>query len=257
MNPGIRLSTNNNYYHFFVDKLKLALESVKSFSPEEMKRITIFYSGNQQNIFKYFFDNVQPYNTAPLDLPLLERSVKRNNDLVEIAEHIIKSMDLREEGGDVITFIQRENFRKLENSDEVRKVLESLKMPIVDAFLHKMSFEDQVKLMRRTRLLVGPHGAGFTNMIFMKRGTVVLEFFPTEFMRGPFKEMAQIHGINYFDVTGINLDPNRISKKEFMDLPDKWGKNIDITRRTRDANMRVDGDKLKDVLKEIESILKK
>ncbi|XP_020585136.1 uncharacterized protein LOC110027863, partial [Phalaenopsis equestris] len=44
--------------------------------------------------------------------------------------------------------------------------------------LRNLTFCDQVKLMAETDILVSPHGAQMTNMIFMDRNSSVMEFFP-------------------------------------------------------------------------------
>ncbi|KAJ0984674.1 hypothetical protein J5N97_003030 [Dioscorea zingiberensis] len=43
---------------------------------------------------------------------------------------------------------------------------------------YNLSFCDQVRLMRDTDILITPHGAQLTNMIFMDKNSSILEFFP-------------------------------------------------------------------------------
>lgn len=47
----------------------------------------------------------------------------------------------------------------------------------------KMSLEQQVRLMRSTSILVGMHGAGMTNLLFLPRNAAVIELFPWHFTR--------------------------------------------------------------------------
>lgn len=64
--------------------------------------------------------------------------------------------------------------RRVANEVEVAALLKRLGF----ATLHfeDYSFENQVRLARNAEILVGVHGAGLTNMLFMKDGAQVLEF---------------------------------------------------------------------------------
>ncbi len=72
-------------------------------------------------------------------------------------------------------YISREKqaLRFVENESEVTKTLEEFGFTKVIA--ENLSYDEQLELFSRTKYIVGPHGAGLTNMIFMKDGTSVLE----------------------------------------------------------------------------------
>ncbi len=59
----------------------------------------------------------------------------------------------------------------------------------------KVSFADQVRTMRACRLLVGNHGAGLTNMIFMPTGSRVIEI--VQSFKPCFEILAHIMGHDY------------------------------------------------------------
>ena len=63
--------------------------------------------------------------------------------------------------------------RKLLNEEEVKSCLE--KYGFVSVCFEDYSFEQQVSIMHNCRHLVGLHGAGLANMIFMPEGGSVLE----------------------------------------------------------------------------------
>jgi capsular polysaccharide biosynthesis protein len=63
--------------------------------------------------------------------------------------------------------------RKIVNEDELMPVLQKFAFETVCA--EELSFEEQVKLTSRARYLVSNHGAGLTNMLFMREGGSVLE----------------------------------------------------------------------------------
>ncbi|MES1926951.1 hypothetical protein T31B1_16570 [Salinisphaera sp. T31B1] len=66
------------------------------------------------------------------------------------------------------------SYRQLANEEQVQALILERGFEIVR--LEQLSFLEQVQLMVETQLLVGPHGAGFSNMVFMPEGGGVLEF---------------------------------------------------------------------------------
>jgi len=63
--------------------------------------------------------------------------------------------------------------RRIANEDEVTQVLEQFGFETIRA--EEMSFEEQVAVASRACFLVSNHGAGLTNMLFMRAGGSVLE----------------------------------------------------------------------------------
>lgn len=78
-------------------------------------------------------------------------------------------------GRDERIYISRRlaNRRRVANEDDLVPVLKNFGFEIVCA--EDLSFEDQVRLFSRARYLASNHGAGLTNMIFMRDGGSVLE----------------------------------------------------------------------------------
>ncbi|UVI39561.1 glycosyltransferase family 61 protein [Qipengyuania spongiae] len=94
-------------------------------------------------------------------------------------------------------FISRRNSRgrKLVNEDELWPVLRLLGF---ERFLMEdLEFEQQVELMQQTRILVAPHGAGLTNMIFCPAGGHVLEIADPGFPNPNFYALSSALGLNY------------------------------------------------------------
>ena len=65
-------------------------------------------------------------------------------------------------------------------------------------FMEDLSFDDQVALMKETAVLVGPHGAGLTNMLFMPGGGGVVEVADLGFPNPNFYATAAACGHRYF-----------------------------------------------------------
>ncbi|WP_039961462.1 glycosyltransferase family 61 protein [Rhodopirellula europaea] len=64
--------------------------------------------------------------------------------------------------------------RRVENEREVQGFMRDEGFEIVHT--ENLSFDDQVRMFFETKALVGIHGAGLTNLLFMHPGTSVLEF---------------------------------------------------------------------------------
>ncbi len=64
--------------------------------------------------------------------------------------------------------------RRVVNEDQVITYLESV--GFVTIFAEELSLWEQIAFMRDARIIISPHGAGLTNMIFAPRGTHVVEF---------------------------------------------------------------------------------
>jgi hypothetical protein len=65
----------------------------------------------------------------------------------------------------------------LRNPDDVKSAIESA-LPgkrVELVHLDGMTFDEQMKLMRRTRVLVGPHGAGLALLLYLPKGAGIVE----------------------------------------------------------------------------------
>jgi len=86
--------------------------------------------------------------------------------------------------------------RKLLNEDELWPILEHAGFERVR--MEALTFCEQVTLMRQTSLLVAPHGAGLTNMIFCPEATQVVEIADMEFPNPNFYAVASAMGHHYW-----------------------------------------------------------
>lgn len=86
--------------------------------------------------------------------------------------------------------------RRLLNEEELWPRLEKAGFERVR--METLNFEEQVKLMRETAVLVAPHGAGLTNMLFCPEGTHVVEFADLSFPNPNFYAVASAMQLNYW-----------------------------------------------------------
>ena len=66
-----------------------------------------------------------------------------------------------------------------------------------------MSSIAQAKLFTSLDIVIGPHGAGFTNLIFMLPNSGIFEIFPPQFYNGCYENNAKISNLIYVNTTAI------------------------------------------------------
>ena len=92
-------------------------------------------------------------------------------------------------------------------------------------------FADQVRLARAADVVIGPHGAGMTNVAFCRPGTAVYELLP-EFWANPcFRAIAQGAGLAYTADVFPSLD-DAIDKQQRP-----WTVDLDVLGRELDRIM--------------------
>ena len=86
--------------------------------------------------------------------------------------------------------------RKLLNEDQVWAVLEKLGFEKV--FMEDLDFQDQVAMMQQAAIVVAPHGAAITNILFCRPGTHVVEIADLSFPNPNFYALASAMGHRYW-----------------------------------------------------------
>ena len=75
---------------------------------------------------------------------------------------------------------RKESIRSLTNHDEVLQMLRETYPHIEWRVFGSETIANTVELFRKAKIIVAPHGAGSTNMIFSARGIHVVEFMPVD-----------------------------------------------------------------------------
>ena len=85
----------------------------------------------------------------------------------------------------IIVIDRKESSRHVNNTDDLVKAIK-IHFPDNAANIIKfsggLSVKDQIKLFQSAKIIIGPHGAGFTNMIFSNPNTHSIEFVPEHFL---------------------------------------------------------------------------
>ncbi|QHT67884.1 glycosyltransferase family 61 protein [Rhodocytophaga rosea] len=63
--------------------------------------------------------------------------------------------------------------------------------------LGNMTFQQQVNLFGSAKVIIGPHGAGWANLVFCEPGTTAIELFASEYIIPVYYDLANKAGVNY------------------------------------------------------------
>jgi capsular polysaccharide biosynthesis protein len=85
--------------------------------------------------------------------------------------------------------------RKITNEAEVEGYLQSLGFETI--LLENLSFGDQVAVFAQAAVVVGSHGAGFTNMLFSPPGLQIVDIFEPLYVQHCFWTMSEALGHRY------------------------------------------------------------
>jgi hypothetical protein len=222
-NPNLKkiYLINNNLYRsglpvFSTGKLKIMAEKLlnikieevetSSIIPESVSLITLTPCGFGPYTPEMFI-HINPHVNRGLKLAnssarvvLIERGAKRKLINKQVTEE--NKLSLTDTG---------KERRFLENHKDIEKALKNkYKDLFVNVILEDMSLEEQISLFIGAQIVIGQHGAGLCNIIWMTKASeaLVIEFPP--FMCDTFKNMCSTMNINY---TRMEPKPQEILKK--------------------------------------------
>ncbi len=126
--------------------------------------------------------------------------------------------------------------RKVVNEAEVSAVLDEY--GFTSFSLSNLSLRQAIQLFGRASVIVAPHGAGLTNILFCWPGTRVIELFSDKFVNPYFYELATNLGLQYDFSVGTPLNA-KVIKTRYEGI---------------DENIHVDVVALRDKLSQIRSV---
>lgn len=99
-------------------------------------------------------------------------------------------------------FISREgaNFRKCVNESEIFAIAQKFGFEKLDN--EKLTFDEQINTYANAEVVMGPHGAGFTNMVFAPQNATLIELLPKDRAPRFFKKLCEAIGQNHYSIDG-------------------------------------------------------
>lgn len=87
-----------------------------------------------------------------------------------------------------------------------------------------MSVLEQIKTFSKAKFIVGPHGAGLTNLAFCNPGTKVVEFFSPNYINPCYWHLGTFYDLNYRPFIGEGIRNEHFALND----PSYWSGEDDI-----------------------------
>ncbi|RZJ87842.1 MAG: glycosyltransferase family 61 protein, partial [Hymenobacter sp.] len=200
-----------NYYHWLIDTLPRLLvlrqthPQVQLLLPQPLppKRLPDYITYTAQALG---FTNYLPLTTRQIlhascvVLPeLTAASLTQHPGLVrQVQAELIAALQPSPVVGTRKVYAARatHGVRRIANEAAVDELLQAFGFEKI--YFEKMSFLEQVQLMRETKVFLGVHGAGMTNMLFLQPDTAVIELLNEEHGDLCYFRLASCISLPYF-----------------------------------------------------------
>ncbi|MEG4455093.1 tetratricopeptide repeat protein [Microcoleus sp. N9_A1] len=96
------------------------------------------------------------------------------------------------------------SYRRVINEEKVIDFLSGF--GFVPVLLESMTFQEQISLFARAKVIVAPHGSGLTNIIFCSPGTKVIELTSPNYIRHYYWAIGQQLNLEHYYVTGESFE---------------------------------------------------
>jgi hypothetical protein len=118
---------------------------------------------------------------------------------INILRDTFRSLGTEFKPESILYISRKKSLRSPRNESQLIEVLEENGVEIV--FAEDMSMHQQIVKFSSARLLIGLHGAGLSNQVWMKPGMYVLEILDKAYFNICFEALAKVSGLNYESIT--------------------------------------------------------
>jgi len=218
---------HRHYFHFFFDYFIPLFFYLNNFYKDKKIKIIIRQdlSEFQRKSFEFLqkdFPNIEfisaknndkiyckkmIYISFPhLDFYDVAKNLKIKKLMISFQKFFYEHFGIRENSTQKNIYISRYDakIRQIKNEEEFLGKLQKFNFEKYQ--LAKLSFKEQIELFSRAGIIVGAHGAGFTNLIFARKNTVLIEIFPSSFYDEGFVLLAKMMEIKRYEIIENNGD---------------------------------------------------
>tara|TARA_Y100000591_G_scaffold147503_1_gene126684 strand:- start:305 stop:1402 length:1098 start_codon:yes stop_codon:yes gene_type:complete len=91
------------------------------------------------------------------------------------------------------------NHCQIKDTNEIKKLINAKKFEVIKPEL--LSFKKQINLFKNSNIIIGAHGAAFSNIIFCKPGTKIIEIIPSDHPNKKCERISKVLKFRYFRIT--------------------------------------------------------
>ena len=99
----------------------------------------------------------------------------------------------------------KNHYRQVINETDIIEILVNFGFKVF--FLESLSLDEQVTLFASAKIIIAPHGAGLTNIVFCNSGTKLLEIFSPNYVHVCYWHICNLVGVEYFYLIGEGRRP--------------------------------------------------
>jgi capsular polysaccharide biosynthesis protein len=201
----------NTYYHFLTEALP-AILSIQSNERRIHQPIACLKSSFCIPISRWFgiendiIHELPKYTKEIVTLEFVECGNPSPQKIQLLRFVIEQKLSFEKKIG--ILIYRRENNRKVLNHDELLQMLKKKYSDVEWVVFDLLPIEETTILFSKARMIVGPHGAGFTNMIFAPKGIDIIEFMDTDNPNICYWHLSEMLGNKYHMIECKTINSN-------------------------------------------------
>jgi capsular polysaccharide biosynthesis protein len=198
---------HDNYYHFLTESALGVYRLLQAIDQLDVKNIRIWYRGRYAEVLQLFsrhpIELIQDPGQVPSQATALVHQRPSEPDdfcpLIDLRDYLSARVHHSTEKKGIV-ILRRTGIREYAEHDELVEKMGQFGLPVRVVRFEAMSFAEQVRTARNTRLFICPHGAGQINMIFMPAGTDIIELCPKGFYFRHYPRIAALFGHRYVEI---------------------------------------------------------
>jgi hypothetical protein len=195
---------DQNYYHWWLDfitkfeqlnrhEIPTNNVIIRKLSKEyEVESIKPFQE--KYNIIEVSTDTT--YHVKEIYVPLMSSiSGQTSSRKIDFIKH---NFDKSESTETLRIYVSRQNAldRRIQNHEEFLKLIENYGFKV--CLLENMNLKQQIEVFRKSNVVLAPHGAGLTNLVFCRRGIKIIELFNKNYFCSCYFEIAEYLEAEYY-----------------------------------------------------------
>lgn len=195
---------SSNFYHWVTDVLpKLYFLKKKKFLKDNTILMPKFKTSFQKDSLSLFTQNYKIINNDLVvnNFTYLSEfhhsGSPRPKYIIRLKHYILRKINDKSKTSKYF-YISRKfsKYRKIKNENQLIKFLKTKNFKII--YAEKINFKKQVSIFKNAKFIISSHGAGLTNLIWMKKKTKILEIRSFNIHQNSNFTLSKIFNINYF-----------------------------------------------------------